>query len=697
MIDLKTVFKGTCPILAFVVLGAFSACGSAEKSASKTSADAISSVLEQTSAQKQVLTENYKPLTGRMDGVQFYINQELMNAGLDKEGKEFAELKSSFDQPSTKMWQPQKGFNLPVTRNQYVDRWITYFTGPIRTNFERWIRRGSQYVPIMEQILKEKGVPTDLIYLSMIESGFNAHAYSRAHAAGLWQFIPGTGRMYGLESGGVVDERRDIIKATTAAANHLKDLYAMYNDWYLAFAAYNAGPGTVNRALKGMGSANFWQISASKKHFFRQETKDYVPRILAAAIIMKNYKKYGFSSQLFDKPLAFDSVEVPDATDISTLAECSGLTEEEMKYLNPSLVSGMTPMGKPYVVHIPVGSSGSFKKNYARLAPLHRVFFVTHKVHKRETLASIAGKYKIGTKTLLSSNNLSSAKQIKVGMKLMIPRQGLAKSIGQVKEVSTVALSQPSALGSSSLSNSMAPASNDFDEPDSIDAAVSDDLEKETKKAKQALVKNTETPGIPEFTELEAPQEESVAVRYKVEAAKTYKVKAGDTLAGIAKANKTTLANLQKLNKMGTKSLVKIGQVLNITAEKKTRFEEAAPQQLALAAPAPVALEAAKESPLPVAATEPQNEENSNSQFKLYEVVAGDSLAQIAVKNGVTVALIREWNQLGTDASVNPGQQLKIGASLWQPPANILANVSTSQPKSSPVTKQLAVAIAPQP
>lgn len=666
MKDSKILFRGSVFLLTTVVWA--SGCNLAQKSTARSSSDAIGDVLGQAGDSAVVASkESYKPLTGRMDGVEFYINKELMTAGLETGKSDFKELHSVFDQPS-KMWQPQqKGYSIPVVRNAQVEQWIRYFTGPIRSNFERWIRRGSQYVPIMEKILKEEGVPADLIYLSMIESGFNTQAYSHAHAAGLWQFIPGTGRMYGLESGGDVDERRDIIKATQAAARHLKDLYKMYGNWYLAFAAYNAGPGTVNRALKNSPTRDFWKLSASRKRVFRQETRDYVPRILAAAIIMKNYKKYGFSSDLFQKPMAFESLQIPDATDISTLAQCAGLSDEEMKYYNPSLISGITPVGKPYVIHVPVGTSSSFKKNFAKIVPTRRTIFVAHKVKRKETLKTIARRYKTTEKIILSSNKLSSYKQVRVGMSLKIPRQISGGSKGVVTEVSTVAMASPTTLsaGAANIGDESAARS-----PQSVEDVLEEDFEGGDNAPNNVAMVAAEDDavGIPELTPTETEEPSVLSTeKFRVTPAKTYRVKRGDTLYSIAKANKTTVDSIRKWNNLAAKSLLKSGQSIKVSAEQKTRITEVA------AAPA---LNAGNSV---------AGETNSNT-LQNYKVLPGDTLAQIAAKKGVTVALIREWNQLEKGAVIKSGQNLKIGAALWTPPATSVSDPSVLASVNSQTT-----------
>ncbi|MDO8519060.1 MAG: transglycosylase SLT domain-containing protein [Deltaproteobacteria bacterium] len=375
-----------------------------------------------------------EPATGgRMDGVEFFIRKDLANPSRPtsvafensentRQIQNIPELKSVFEADGRE-WRPSKGYNIPLVRNAKVEKWIRFFTGPIRGNYARWLTRASLYAPTMEKILREQGVPTDLIYLSMVESGFNPKATSHANAAGSWQFIRSTGKMYGLQSGGLVDERRDLIKSTRAAAKHLKDLHKIYGDWYLAWAAYNAGPGSVNRAIRRSGTRNFWKMTEGKTRYLRQETKDYVPRILAAAIVAKDYRRYGFSSSLFGKSLDYDVATVPDATDVDVIAKCAGTTVEDIAFLNPSLVAGVTPPGKTCAILVPGGTEERFQKNYSRIPREQRLGYSIHQVRRKETLASIANRYKVGRTTLAKANRLGTKSRLSTGSYVLIPKK----------------------------------------------------------------------------------------------------------------------------------------------------------------------------------------------------------------------------------------------------------------------------------
>ncbi len=311
-------------------------------------------------------------------------------------------------------------FDIPVTINDRVSAWIDYFAnGSGRKHFERYLSRSTRFVPTELSILKEVGVPKDLIFLSMIESGFNTHAYSSAAASGLWQFIRSTGRLYGLDSDYWVDERRNPEKATLAAAQHLKDLYGEFGDWYLAFAAYNAGAGKVRRAISGTGSNNFWDLANSS--YLRQETKDYVPKILAAAIISKSPEKYGFNSVEFQDPIATEKVTISTPTDMEMIAECVGVDSDLIRLINPELVRNMTPPDRShYQIYIPRGTRGTFERKYAHLSPSERLKNVQYIAKGGESLRDIALENGVSVASLSYANpNLGN--HVRSGMAVLIP------------------------------------------------------------------------------------------------------------------------------------------------------------------------------------------------------------------------------------------------------------------------------------
>lgn len=328
---------------------------------------------------------------------------------------------SSKDSDKSDPWRPTQKNSIPVIVNEPVQKWVRLFNGSLRSNFSRWITRLGYYGPTIEGILDDEGVPRDLIYLAMIESGFNLSAKSHASAVGPWQFIASTGRMYGLNKGPFVDDRSDLVTATRAAARHLKDLYKIYGDWYLAFSAYNAGPGKVNQAIKRGGTTDYWRLSSSRSRLFRQETKDYVPKVLAALHIVKNYKKYGYNESSFAEPMEFDRVTIPDATDVAAIAKSAGTTEDIIRSLNPALVIGITPPNQGFEVYIPKGAKEEFLRRYEAMPSDERVSSIQYRTGKKDTLATVASRYGVSVGQVAKLNGMNPKQKITPGMTLKIP------------------------------------------------------------------------------------------------------------------------------------------------------------------------------------------------------------------------------------------------------------------------------------
>lgn len=313
----------------------------------------------------------------------------------------------------------KKDNNFPIVINKQVNMYLSLFKNRQRKQFARWLARSGRYRQIMEKELIGAGLPTDLIYLSMIESGYMERACSKSRAMGLWQFMKSTGRMYNLKVNRYVDERRDANKSSKAAASYLKDLYEMFGDWHLAVAAYNAGPGKIRYGLKKYKVDNFWDL-ASKK-YLRLETKRYVPKLIAALIIAKNPEKYGFTNIVYKKPLEYDTISVGPGMDLKAIGVISKSSRKKIKALNPELRTGKTPLNTSrYLAKIPKGTKTVAQKNMQRLHSIASTGYKTHKIRKGDTLSKICSRYGINTTTLLKVNNLRSRKLV-AGKNLRIP------------------------------------------------------------------------------------------------------------------------------------------------------------------------------------------------------------------------------------------------------------------------------------
>jgi membrane-bound lytic murein transglycosylase D len=316
----------------------------------------------------------------------------------------------------------EPSFDIPITVNDAVERWLTYFQTDGRKNFAIYLSRAGRYEPLMRAIFRDAGLPEDLVYLSLIESGFSPRAYSRARAVGLWQFISSTGRLYDLEVSYWIDERRDPVKATKAAAAHLRDLYEEFGSWYLAAAAYNGGPTRVRRGIRRTGSDDFWTLSA--RRYLRRETRNYVPKLIAAALIAKQPEQYSFFDIPEAEPLAYDIVQVPDATSLDVIADAAGVSADEVAELNPQILRGVTPPGERYSLRVPPGTGHRFALNYARVPTSERVTWVQHVVRRGETLSEIARNYGVSVSGIRAANRGVNPRRLQIGQRLIIPRAG---------------------------------------------------------------------------------------------------------------------------------------------------------------------------------------------------------------------------------------------------------------------------------
>ena len=331
--------------------------------------------------------------------------------------------------------------HIPLVRTTTVDQFINYFKTKGKKQFQIWLDRKHEYGGLINEILTEQELPEELVNLAMIESGLNPKAFSRASAAGIWQFIYSTGKIYDLKRDWYVDERRDPIKSTYAACAHLKDLFEEFDHWYLALAAYNSGSGRVHRAMRLHQTSDFWQL-----HTLPRETRNYIPYYLAAAIIARNPEEYGFEtySKKRKAPFEFDTVELEKSADLSVLARSAGTSLKMMQYYNPELRQSATPQNGPYTLRIPKGKASQFNANFNALPEDQRFApqYIVHKVRRGESLSTISKKYKVSIHDVAAVNKIRNRHKISIGQKLTIPIRGAYASHdgppGHIKVVYTV-------------------------------------------------------------------------------------------------------------------------------------------------------------------------------------------------------------------------------------------------------------------
>ena len=308
--------------------------------------------------------------------------------------------------------------DLPLVINDEVARYISYFSSGGRGTLEHALTRAGRYREMILRILREEGVPQDLIYLAQAESGFHPLALSRAGARGMWQFMAGRASGYGLQRNWWLDDRQDPEKSTRAAAHHLKDLYNQFGDWYLAMAAYNSGPGTVQSAVQRTGYADFWQLY--RRGVLPKETRNYVPIIVAVTIMAKNPSQYGLDHLAPEPPLKADRVEINYPVDLRLVAECVDTSVATLQELNPSLLRMTTPKDGSFSLALPAGTAEKFRHNIAAIPKDMRVWWRYHKVNRGETLAEVARQYRT-TSTAIAQVNSLRDNDLEADSKLIIP------------------------------------------------------------------------------------------------------------------------------------------------------------------------------------------------------------------------------------------------------------------------------------
>lgn len=607
-------------------------------------------------------------------------------------------------------------YDIPMTDNQYVQKWIDYFTGRGRGHFARYLQRSGRFIPYMHTVLKKYGVPTDIVYLSMIESGFNTRAASWASAVGPWQFIKSTGAMYGLNVDYYVDERRDIEKSTHAAAQHLKDLHDEFGDWYLAFAAYNAGAGKVRNAINRNGS-NFWDMVQG--NYLRQETKDYVPKILAAAMISKNPARYGFREVEYQVPIDYEKVKMTSTTDLEVAAECAGVDPDLVRLLNSELLQDMTPPHiQGYSLKIPRGTRDRFLKKYASLSPAQRMRSIEYVVRGGDSLDEISDRFGVSEAQIAKANpgavevrNIKKTEKVKVygkrgkvkwekrsfnvaryevdsGTRLTIPR-GRSGGSSDSSRDDAAARAASSQFGINMARLGEEPATKGKNKKDKKEKKKQ---EEEVKVAAREPLPPVEAPALPT-----GPKSDDLAVDGDPFAKPSERASSGDAVASeratdlkpIASsagapdektdANRGTPMAFNNRPEGAQPSEDQLQQAVDSLGGSQQKDEPAVGDPAASAedpaVEAPVAPVASKRAPASTAKAKP-------AKPAIYTVKRGDTLTQVAAANGVTVEELKQWNGRKLANGLQSGSKIVVQGPAASAPAKAAAPTRVASTKA---------------
>lgn len=539
-------------------------------------------------------------------------------------------------------------YEFPIVINKKVKHFISYYSTVNSSFTRRSLKRAQLYLPEMRRILRQYHIPEELAYMVLIESGFTTHAYSRARACGPWQFISGTGRNYGLKINWWVDERRDPLKSSYAAAKYLHDLYGYFDSWYLAAAAYNAGEGKIMRAIKRHKTEDFWEMS--RYRYLKRETKEYIPRLIAAILIAKEPEKYGLSDVGYLPPLTFDEVEVHDATDLQVVAWAAGCKFSALKKLNPELRYWCTPPKvKKYLVKVPSGTGEQCQQRLAGLPPEQRITFRRHRIRSGESLSTIARRYRTSIRPIKELNNLAG-NMIRAGSYLVIPVR--AQGSGQVVFSSRI---YAAGVRQHRMPQSVIhrPSAYRVRRGDSLWKIAHkyhisvNDIRRWNGLGRSKLIKPGQILALSE----QRRKRRLAKTKKRVNTAsfgsgsristggKTVKVRRGDSLWKIARKYHLSVNDIRRWNHLGRSKLIKPGQILLLSEQQQVAKTKKWVKTASLGSGS-----------------------STSAGGKTVKIRRGDSLWEVSRKHGLTVEQLCRWNGLKKGSILQPGQVLSLSA-----------------------------------
>lgn len=503
--------------------------------------------------------------------------------------------------------------SIPTEVNPLVEKWITYFQGRGHDHMERYLSRSTRYEKLMKKVLRDNGVPEDLFYIALIESGFTARATSHASAVGYWQFIRGTGKRYGLEISKFVDERRDPVMATQAAAEYFKGLYSVFGSWYLSMASYNVGENRVKKEVMKNTTRDFWELA--KKSRLPKETINYVPKFIAAKLIAKDPAKYGFEGIDYMPPVEFETVSVKTSVNLRLMAEKLGTNYEDFKAINPKFKGEIAPLrGNTLNLRVPPDVKDRALAA-ANDSSVEKVEYVADKgeteqyrIRSGDSLHTIARRYRTTVAYLRDLNDIPKGKKLRVGMKLMVPDRTPVR---------------PSVVRAQSSGPVHAPTIASQSNVDSSSGAQT-----------QAAIAGTKA--VEQATATASTSVKSLSSDLSDGASKYYIVQNGDSLFSIAQKYNTTVAELKKLNKIRRGRMIKIGLKLRLPGDVNNGDDH------------------------PENSKSTQNSGRRHTKSKVHVVRRGDTLLKIADRYDVSVQQLKNKNKMKKISKVLVGERLLI-------------------------------------
>jgi len=540
---------------------------------------------------------------------------------------------------------------IPVEINERVEMWLRYFQGKGRPHMERYLSRSTRYIGLMKNILRQNGLPEDLIYIALIESGFSSRATSRAAAVGYWQFIRGTGKRYGLEINRLIDERRDPVLSTQAAAEYYKGLYSMFGSWYLSMAAYNVGENRVKKAITKYMTRDFWELAKRKK--LPKETINYVPKFIAAKLIGKDPAKYGFTGIDYEKPIEFELIKVDKPLNMKTMAANMGLEYEDLKLLNPKFKGEIAPTKESGALElrVPVGqrqaglnaATQSFVDKVELIADLGET--ETYKIRAGDSLYTIARKYRTTVAWLRDTNDIKPGKKLRIGMRIQVPdRAAPSKKVVQaqvskpkvkpilVKEDSEAAQVNPEIVNEKGVFYIVQNGDTLSEIAEQYDSTISE-LRKMNRLGKGSMIRAGMKLRVPKDEGLPQDVEGLVEKKSMI----THKVQAGENLNVIAQKYGVTVQDLKKVNNLKKRSMIRAGSELRLPPSAKR------PEQVDSGSRLPSS-----------------SRRLVRNKAKVHIVKRGENLSLIANKYDVSIQQLKIKNKIGKKEKILIGMRLEI-------------------------------------